>query len=715
MNNIIRIITSDFKRLAPNVVAMVMIMGLSILPSLYAWFNILSNWDPYGEDSTKNLHVAVASDDVGIDFDGAVLNIGGIIVDNLKQNTTIGWVFTDTSEEAIDGVYAGDYYACLVIDEDFSENMISFLGGKPEHPVISYYENEKKNAIAPKITGKVKTTVQQEVDNAFVGTMAQVLVVAGEYVSGTSATSENTFTENTLERMHSLDDDLTTAITILDSYIALMDSAKNLIDTTEEMTDELDSMMDTSRQMLNAAESAANTASDSADAVSEIVDASFKNMEMQLRYLQQSVDALFSSLNVNYVEKMAASIVTSVQNQKASFDGFAADAPGGNAWVTSYGEEVTAVDNAYSTLIRDLSNLQTAANKTDYDAAAEKIVIQRDIDACIAALSTVSSEYSTKVRPQVKTTVSSIRTSINEVESLLNYTSDAIDDVADILATYPNALNMGQGNLQESRDAVADMQKMLRDLIADVEELEGNDQYRALTKLIENDPELVADMISEPIELNQQAVYPIENNGSATAPFYVILSIWFGALITVVIVKTKVMPIEGIEKMKNYQAYFGRYVTTFLIGQTQVLITVFGCLFYVGIQCKHTFLFWLACSITSFAFTFFLYSLVYALGSVGEAAAVILLVIQVAGAGGTFPVEVLPKIFQYLYGYMPFAYGMNALRECIGGMHGWDYGNYLSGLAIYIGVSLILGLVVAVPYKKLGNIMEEALEKTGCM
>ena len=133
MNNIIRIITSDFKRLAPNVVAMVMIMGLSILPSLYAWFNILSNWDPYGEDSTKNLHVAVASDDVGIDFDGAVLNIGGIIVDNLKQNTTIGWVFTDTSEEAIDGVYAGDYYACLVIDEDFSENMISFLAVSYTH------------------------------------------------------------------------------------------------------------------------------------------------------------------------------------------------------------------------------------------------------------------------------------------------------------------------------------------------------------------------------------------------------------------------------------------------------------------------------------------------------------------------------------------------------------------------------------------------------
>lgn len=176
MMNIIRIFTSDAKRLATNVVAMVVIMGLAVIPCLYAWFNIISNWDPYGEAATANLNVVVASCDQGTEIEGVELNVGNMVISNLKENKTIGWVFVDTEEEAVDGVQSGDYYAALVIDESFSEDLISFLGGNIENPKITYYENEKKNAIAPKITGKVKTTVQEEINSAFVSTMAQALL-----------------------------------------------------------------------------------------------------------------------------------------------------------------------------------------------------------------------------------------------------------------------------------------------------------------------------------------------------------------------------------------------------------------------------------------------------------------------------------------------------------------------------------------------------------
>ena len=181
MRNIFRIFRYDARRLYTNVVAVVVIMGLAVIPSLYAWFNILSNWDPYSEDATSNIQVAVATDDLGISIDDAKLNIGDKIIANLKENKAIHWVFTDTSEEAINGVYAGDYYAALVVNERFSEDMISFLGGDINHPVIHYYENEKKNAIAPKITGKVKTSIQTEVDKAFVSTLAKILLEVSEY------------------------------------------------------------------------------------------------------------------------------------------------------------------------------------------------------------------------------------------------------------------------------------------------------------------------------------------------------------------------------------------------------------------------------------------------------------------------------------------------------------------------------------------------------
>ena len=136
MKNIFKIFISDVKRIFQNVVAVVVIMGLCVIPCLYAWFNIFSNRDPYGESSTSNLKVAVVSEDEGVTVAGISVNIGSSVVEALQENKVMGWVFTETSDEAVDGVYSGEYYAALVIPDDFTEEMISFLGGQIEHPDI---------------------------------------------------------------------------------------------------------------------------------------------------------------------------------------------------------------------------------------------------------------------------------------------------------------------------------------------------------------------------------------------------------------------------------------------------------------------------------------------------------------------------------------------------------------------------------------------------
>lgn len=127
MKNIIKIFCADFRRLSTNVVAVVVIMGLSVIPSLYAWFNILSNWDPYAQEATSNLKIAVVSQDEGTEVAGISMNIGDNVLSGLKENKTIGWVFPDTLEEATDGVYSGEYYAALVISKDFSKDMVTFM------------------------------------------------------------------------------------------------------------------------------------------------------------------------------------------------------------------------------------------------------------------------------------------------------------------------------------------------------------------------------------------------------------------------------------------------------------------------------------------------------------------------------------------------------------------------------------------------------------
>ena len=210
---------------------------------------------------------------------------------------------------------------------------------------------------------------------------------------------------------------------------------------------------------------------------------------------------------------------------------------------------------------------------------------------------------------------------------------------------------------------------------------------------------MLGSFISSPVNLDTVGIYEIESYGSAMAPFYTILALWVGALILVAIIHVKVEPVEGIEEIKPYQAYFGRYITFFLVGQVQTLITVLGDLYYIHIQCHNPFLFWLT----------------VAFGNVGEALAIVVMVIQVAGAGGTFPIQTLPEIYQMVYKYLPFPYGMNAMRETIGGIYQLDYWKNIGALGIYVVISLVIGLVVAIPFRKLMHMIEKSKENTGIM
>ena len=182
MKNILKIFLIDSGRILSNVVALVVIMGLCVLPSLYAWFNIFSNWDPYGQESTSNLQIAVFSEDSGDRIAGEDVNIGTNVLEGLKANKTIGWVFVDNRKDAVEGVHSGKYYAALVIPENFTKDMISFIGGTVAHPSITYYENDKKNAIAPKITAKAKTAVQEQVKSLQRQTAAETILWIPELI-----------------------------------------------------------------------------------------------------------------------------------------------------------------------------------------------------------------------------------------------------------------------------------------------------------------------------------------------------------------------------------------------------------------------------------------------------------------------------------------------------------------------------------------------------
>ena len=590
MKNIIKVFLNDCKHIGRNVVALVVVMGLAVLPSLYAWFNILSNWDPYGPESTSNIKVAVAYDDTGINISGMDINISTNIVEALKTNDTIGWVFTDSTDEAIEGVWSGDYYAALIMPADFSKDMVSFLADNMTHPEIIYYTNQKKNAIAPKITDKAKTAVQQQVNATFISTLTE----------------------------------------------AIMKSA----DVADNIGDK------------NKADSTLESGSDSMNnSLIDILIAKFQVINTQVVTFDNVLSAL-------------SNIMTTAQTSADTAKGISPDISG-----TFEGER--AILNELNKTIGQSSLIDSSLFST----------ISHDIDAVSGYMNSISSIYN-----DMGYNIDDFNKSISQMGESINNTLVMVRNIED--------------NLNETTNKLV--------------EFKNSGVYSLLQTAISFNTDELASFISAPVAITTEDLYPITNYGSAMSPFYSVLSIWVGALILVAIIHVKVHPFDGI-KVNSVEAFFGRYITFFLIGQAQALLITLGDLFFIGIQCIHPFKFWFAAAFTSFVFTMITYSLTVAFENVGEAAAVVIMVIQVAGAGGTFPIQCLPAIYQSIYKYLPFTYAMDALRECVGGTYSWYYWKCILALLVYVGICLFIGLVIAKPCRKLNAIVDKSKEKSEIM
>lgn len=590
MKNIIKVFLNDCKHIGRNVVALVVVMGLAVLPSLYAWFNILSNWDPYGPESTSNIKVAVAYDDTGINISGMDINISTNIVEALKTNDTIGWVFTDSTDEAIEGVWSGDYYAALIMPADFSKDMVSFLADNMTHPEIIYYTNQKKNAIAPKITDKAKTAVQQQVNATFISTLTE----------------------------------------------AIMKSA----DVADNIGDK------------NKADSTLESGSDSMNnSLIDILIAKFQVINTPVVTFDNVLSAL-------------SNIITTAQTSADTAKGISPDISG-----TFEGER--AILNELNKTIGQSSLIDSSLFST----------ISHDIDAVSGYMNSISSIYN-----DMGYNIDDFNKSISQMGESINNTLVMVRNIED--------------NLNETTNKLV--------------EFKNSGVYSLLQTAISFNTDELASFISAPVAITTEDLYPITNYGSAMSPFYSVLSIWVGALILVAIIHVKVHPFDGI-KVNSVEAFFGRYITFFLIGQAQALLITLGDLFFIGIQCIHPFKFWFAAAFTSFVFTMITYSLTVAFENVGEAAAVVIMVIQVAGAGGTFPIQCLPAIYQAIYKYLPFTYAMDALRECVGGTYSWYYWKCILALLVYVGICLFIGLVIAKPCRKLNAIVDKSKEKSEIM
>ena len=735
MKNIWKIFTGDLKKLVKQPFALVIIIGLCVIPSLYAWFNIFANWDPYA--NTGGIPVAVVSLDKDYTRkDGSVVNMGESVLESLHSNTSVKWIFLDTEEEAQEGVEAGKYYAAIVITDKFTYSMYNVFSDDFENPSLIYYQNQKSNAIATKITDTVAGTLQNTINETFIKVAATTIFEEGNSVS--DQMQGDSYVEEFCADLEELNDNLKEYSTMIDTFRAGNDRLEAAITHVNYEIPIMQKKLDTTTASLNQSSQNLSSTRDTLSNFSTNVDTSMSTIQTSLedmkKILDQSKladDTAQMTKDLNKVARDTNTLNGQVNNLLAALieQRVQGSVSGGDASTGSGSGNTAATDAAIEALKamqKELDMMNTVIGSvlesTDEQAAEKAKVnvnnamnnLKNVIDSCENSVSNMQGIYKNNLVPQMQKVLTNMSDSLNQVTNLVNTLSSTVQNIGVVMEGVGDAVDGTSESLGQIQGVVDGISQKLTDLTEQLEGASEEEMMDILVRFLGGDPDSLGAYFASPVTMETIAMYPVATYGSAMTPFYSTLAIWVGSTILVALVKVKASP-KNLKNVQSYQLYFGRYLLFLLLAQIQAAIIVAGDLWLLKVNIVEPGLFFLAASFTATAFSLLIYSLTLAFGDVGKAVCVIVMVLQIAGSSGTFPIELLPDIYQKIYIFFPFPYAITAMREALAGMYGTAYMAAMAKLILFMLEGLLIGLVIRIPFVKLNHFVEERMEDTELM
>lgn len=735
MKNIWKIFTGDLKKLVKQPFALVIIIGLCVIPSLYAWFNIFANWDPYA--NTGGIPVAVVSLDKDYTRkDGSVVNMGESVLESLHSNTSVKWIFLDTEEEAQEGVEAGKYYAAIVITDKFTYSMYNVFSDDFENPSLIYYQNQKSNAIATKITDTVAGTLQNTINETFIKVAATTIFEEGNSVS--DQMQGDSYVEEFCADLEELNDNLKEYSTMIDTFRAGNDRLEAAITHVNYEIPVMQKKLDATTASLNQSSQNLSSTRDTLSNFSTNVDTSMSTIQTSLedmkKILDQSKladDTAQMTKDLNKVARDTNTLNGQVNNLLAALieQRVQGSVSGGDASTGSGSGNTAATDAAIEALKamqKELDMMNTVIGSvlesTDEQAAEKAKVnfnnamnnLKNVIDSCENSVSNMQGIYKNNLVPQMQKVLTNMSDSLNQVTNLVNTLSSTVQNIGVVMEGVGDAVDGTSESLGQIQGVVDGISQKLTDLTEQLEGASEEEMMDILVRFLGGDPDSLGAYFASPVTMETIAMYPVATYGSAMTPFYSTLAIWVGSTILVALVKVKASP-KNLKNVQSYQLYFGRYLLFLLLAQIQAAIIVAGDLWLLKVNIVEPGLFFLAASFTATAFSLLIYSLTLAFGDVGKAVCVIVMVLQIAGSSGTFPIELLPDIYQKIYIFFPFPYAITAMREALAGMYGTAYMAALAKLILFMLEGLLIGLVIRIPFVKLNHFVEERMEDTELM
>ena len=713
MKTILKIFKNDLVGIKKSILTIVLAVGLCILPALYAWFNIFANWDPYA--NTGNINIAVVNLDRGYtDADGNEMNMGQSVADKLKTQTSIGWVFPDSEKSAVDGVKSGTYYAAVVIDEDFSYNMFNALTDNFVNPSFTYYENEKKNAVAPKITDTAVSTLKTSINETYVKAISQKLISAIDD-SDTDLAQDLTGTDF-ITALKTVDDNLAG----YQNTIASIIKANNKLKTSTKLKD----VTDKSSKLISNADSAIGDTLSGMDSAGSAYYQVRDTLQAQIDSIASDIQALKNSAKLMNIRSDAEDVSSDLTNIKNDADALKkkldeidnyiktldiSNTPAGSDALDKLDKLKTEVDRISSITAESIDSIDLSALTKAEDAVSDKLTAVAD------SIETIDDTFTNQIIPDMDNILLNIKNALKNAQELLKTLSETITSASTVFDSYKGTMDSMNTSLSDLSDMIGGIRDKIQTAIDEINKAADSEITDMIISFLGGDSEALASFLSKPVAVEEHYYYSISNYGSSMAPFYSVLAIWVGMTILVSLMKVHVKDADYLKDARPHQLFFGRYLIFFLLSQLQVLVIVLGDLFLLKIQCVHPFAFWAVAALTGLTFSILIYSLTISFGDIGKALAVVIMVLQIAGSGGTYPIEALPNFFRQVYIFFPFPYAINAMRECIGGLYHANLLIYLMELCIFIVVALVIGLIIRKPFIRIMHFIEKRMEDTDMM
>ncbi|MDQ0879942.1 YhgE/Pip domain-containing protein [Peribacillus sp. V2I11] len=682
MRNIQEIFIDDLKSIYKNFFVCIVVVFLMFIPSIYAWFNIVASWDPYA--NTEGILVGVANNDKGAELNGEAVNIGKEVMEGVKGNKDLGWRFT-SEKEAIAKVEKGDYYASIIIPENFSEHIATIMTDDPKKAEIDYYVNEKINSIAPKITAAGANSIVDNVSKTFIKSASgSILAIFNEL-----------------------------GIT-LQNELPTIQKMKNMVYLLEGELPELEQNIKTVQTHVKKAEDIIKRVNDGLDSIEGITSQKDKLVSDVSSYVDSTRQA-FEGINPLLKNDLA-----NIRSDNESVLVLAnrltgQDSPGNESdqlveqGVTRINKELSLLDSMYNLLVRvnqfneknllypeiqlvdelrdNTSNQLQALNNR---AIGNLIELSGDNDLVLASF---QESYSKETVPKFNEIWNETESILNNVQLTMEEGTKVLPEVRTLLNETNRTLETRTGDIDKLQNKFPEIETKIKALATKMREIDKAYNMEEVIDFLRNDIEQESEFFSEPVLLNKHSLFPIPNYGSAMSPFFTALSLWVGGTILI-----SMLSVGVPQKVYSpYQIYIGRYLIFFIIGVMQALSVSIGNIILIGVYVADKFEYILFSVLISTVFTLIVYTFVSVLGNVGKGISVVLMVLQISSSGGTFPIQVTPPFFQHINPFLPFTYAVGLLRESVGGITWSVAGKDIFILILFLIITLILGIILKKP------------------